>query len=104
MPEQKTLSNIFHDEPSRWGLRGDPYLWREMRDLLGDYAYPSTEEQLTVLLEQTYQQLTGASITSSDAIFVKRLSHGGMSSGYVSPQFWAEKAIPLLLARYRESK
>jgi len=23
------LLSLFVDEPGRWGLRGDPYLWRE---------------------------------------------------------------------------
>jgi hypothetical protein len=104
MQAYKTIAKIFQDEPTRWGLRGDPYLWREMKATLGDYTYPGTEEQLTVLLEQTYQQLTGAALTNQDPIFVERYSHGGMSSGYVSPQFWAEKAIPLLRARYRDTK
>lgn len=104
MPEQKTLSKFFHDQPSRWGLRGDPYLWNEMKDTLGACAYPNTEEQFAMLLEQTYHQLTGASLANPDVIFVERYSHGGMSSGCVSPQFWVEKAIPLLLERYRESK
>jgi len=101
---QKTLSTIFQDVPSPWGLRGDPYLWNEMKDTLGDSAYPDTEEQFTALLEQTYQQLTGAPLANHDVIFIERYSHGGMSSGCVSPQFWVEKAIPLLRARYRESK
>jgi hypothetical protein len=101
--QAKTLSTIFQEQPARWGLRGDVYLWNEMRDTLGGHTYPSTEAQLTVLLEQTYQQLVGAPLGNRDAIFVERYSHGGMSSGYVSPQFWVETAIPLLQARYRET-
>lgn len=104
MQGQKTLSRIFQDEPARWGLRGDPYLWREMKATVDHYAYPDTEEQLTVLLEQIYQQLTGTSLANRDPVFVEKFSHGGMSSGYVSPQFWVEQAIPLLRTRYRESK
>jgi hypothetical protein len=104
MQPSKTLVSLFRDEPSHWGLRGDPYLWQEMKAALGNHIYPSTEEQLTALLEQTYQQLTGTPLNSPDPIFVERYSHGGMSSGYVSPQFWAEKAIPLLRARYRDTQ
>ena len=104
MQTQKTLSEIFQNEPARWGFRGDPFLWREMKGKLGDHEYPETEEQLSLLLEQTYQQLTGASLTDCQPIFIERYSHGGMSSGHVSPQFWAEQAMPMLRARYRESK
>ena len=87
-----------------WGLRGDPCLWDEMKDTLGDYAYPGTEEQFVALLEERYEQLTGVPLTNHEPIFVERYSHGGVSSGYVSPQFWAEKLIPLLQARYQGAK
>jgi ABC-type molybdenum transport system ATPase subunit/photorepair protein PhrA len=50
------------------------------------------------------QHLMGTPLTNRDPIFVERFSHGGMSSGYVSPQFWAETAIPLLRARYRNTQ
>lgn len=104
MSEEKNLLGIFRDEPAQWGLRGDPYLWNEMKDVLGAHPCPGTEEQFTMLFEQTYTQLTGTPFANQDPVFVKRYSHGGMSGGYVSPQFWVEKALPLLLARYRELK
>jgi len=56
MQAQKTLSKIFQDEPARWGFRVDPFLWREMKATLGDYAFPDTGEQI-------YGHLTGASLT-----------------------------------------
>ena len=104
MQEQQDLSKLFQDKPGSWGLRGDPYLWEEMKDTLGACAYPATEEQFTKLVEQTYKQLTGVPLANQESIFIERYSHGGMSSGYVSPQFWIEKVLPLLQARYRQSK
>jgi hypothetical protein len=103
MHADKTIAQLFQEEPTRWGLRGDPHLWRDMQAVLGSYAYPGTKEQLTVLLEQTYQQLVGTPLSDPEPVFVERYSHGGMSSGFVSPQFWAEEAIPLLLSRYRDT-
>lgn len=104
MHTHKTLANLFQDEPRQWGLRGDPYLWQEMQATLGSYAYPSTEEELTALLEETYQHLTGMPLSNRDPVFVERYNHGGMSSGSVSPPFWIETAIPLLRARYRNTR
>jgi hypothetical protein len=103
MQPEKTLARLFEDEPRQWRLRGDPHLWREMKATLESYDYPSTEEQFTTLLEQTYQHLTGMPLSHQEPFFIERFSHGGMSSGYVSPQFWAEIAIPLLRARYRDT-
>lgn len=104
MQAEKTLAQLFQEEPWQWGMRGDPHLWREMRAALGSSAYPSTEEQFTALLEHTYQHLTGRLLTQHEPIYIERYNHGGMSGGYVSPQFWLEKAIPLLQARYRDTK
>jgi hypothetical protein len=42
MQPAKTLADIFQDRPERWGMRGDPHLWREMHAALGSSAYPST--------------------------------------------------------------
>jgi hypothetical protein len=75
-----------------------------MKTVLGNRIYPDTENELAVLLEQTYEQIIGKSITEQDPIFVERYAHGGMSSGQVDPRFWIETGFPLLLARYRETK
>lgn len=98
------LSQLFQDKPTQWSLRGDPYLWDEMAATLKERAYPETEQELAALLEQTYAQLTGAPISNPKPVYVERLSHGGMSSGYVSPEFWIDTGVPLLQARYRDMK
>ena len=98
---QRKLSQLFEEIPARWNLRGDPYLWREMKDTVDQYDYPETEDQFRGLFEQIYEQLTGTSLRGHEPVFVERYSHGGMSSGYVSPEFWREQILPLLLERYR---
>lgn len=35
-------------------------------------------------------------------IYCEKYSHGGMSSGYVSLEFWVEVAIPMLIERLEE--
>lgn len=100
MPRSLQLSALFEEEPFRWGLRGDPYLWRDMGRTLRAVALPQTEAQFVALIESTFEQLTGAPLSSTDYIYVEKYDHGGMSSGYVSPPFWRETALPLLRARY----
>lgn len=102
--ETHTIADLLSPEPPQWGLRGDPHLWRELRESLASTPLPATEDELLALLEATYFQLVGAPISATAPTFVARLSHGGMSSGYVSPEFWRERAIPLLLARFRRSR
>jgi hypothetical protein len=56
------------------------------------------------VITRSYEKLTETPLTHRDPVFVERHSHGGMSSGYMSPQFWLETAIPLLRARYRYTR
>jgi len=93
---------LFVDEPKQWGLRGDPHLWREMKASLKEIAIPLSAEELTVIIEQQFEKLTGQPITTTEIIRIDRLNHGGMSGGCVSTIYWREKAIPLLLQRQSE--
>ncbi|HEY0601812.1 MAG TPA: hypothetical protein VGD58_02820 [Herpetosiphonaceae bacterium] len=103
MSAQHNLASLFETGPRQWGLRGDPHLWREMQSRLAECDYPATEAALMSLLEQIYHELVGVPVTSPEPIFVERFSHGGMSSGYVSPKFWIETGFPLLCSRYRDA-
>ena len=84
-------------------MRGDPYLWREMRDRFQDVPLPATVDELAGLIEAAFESLANRPISTGDPVFVARYDHGGMSSGQVSPDFWRDTAIPLLRARLGES-
>lgn len=94
------LASLFEQKPSGWGLRGDPYLWDEMRSYFDETPLPPSTRELAALIETAFASLTGHSISETDPIFVERFSHGGMSSGQISAKFWKETAIPLLCSRY----
>lgn len=99
MERHSTVATLFQDEPQRWGLRGDPYLWREMRRDFEGIECPTTSESLTSLIEGAFEELTGFPISHAAPFYVEKYSHGGMSSGYVDPKFWRETAVPLLQGR-----
>ncbi|MET7142781.1 hypothetical protein M3S04_14230 [Xanthomonas sp. PPL139] len=95
------MAGLFQDEPPTWGGRGDPYLWEEMASTLVGVPLPATSAQCEALLAGTFARLVGTALddASVESVFVPRLSHGGMSSGYVSLVFWRATAMPLLRAR-----
>jgi hypothetical protein len=99
MGRPSTVAVLFQLEPQRWGYRGDPYLWREMRQQLEGVACPATPDSLTSIIEEAFEDLTGFPLSHADPIYVEKYSHGGMSSGYVYPKFWRETVIPLLRSR-----
>lgn len=75
--------------------------WAEMSDVLAGVPLPPTEGELVQLLEHTFARLVRAPIGSPESsIFVKRYSHGGMSTGLVSFAFRQEIGLPLSRARY----
>ena len=64
-------------------------------------AFPESEQALEQLLEAEFQRLTGFPVTHAAPVFLAKYDHGGMSSGGVSPQFWRETGIPVLVDLYR---
>ena len=101
MTAQVNLSNLFDNKPRQWGLRGDPYLWDEMQEHFLNVAFSGSEEEFQSLLEQAYEQLTGHPLNHESSFFIPRYDQGGMSSGHVSPNFWIDTGIPLLLERFK---
>jgi len=95
-----TVGQLFEDEPTQWGLRGDPHLWRAMRAQLSSTPLPSLASDLVEQIEQAFQRLTGHPLSTSTTFHLREFSHGGMSSGAISPEFWREEALPLLRARH----
>lgn len=100
MEKSGTIAGLFKEEPFRWGLRGDPYLWREMRVQFNETPLPASTRELAALIEEAFTSLTGHPLSETEAFHIERFSHGGMSSGMVSPKFWRESAIPLLQERF----
>ena len=94
------ICELFDPEPRQWALRGDPFLWREMREHFHSATLPPSAEALQSVLEQAFQFLTGHPLSHAEPIFLARHSHGGMSSGRVVPEFWRSTAFPLLVSRF----
>lgn len=94
------IGDLFLDRPEQWGMRGDPYLWDEMATALAHDPIPASDAALHVRLADVFRRLTGVSMSEPvEMIKVERFKHGGMSSGFVYPEFWLEQAIPLLTRR-----
>jgi hypothetical protein len=96
-------SALFDPEPGTWGLRGDPWLWRDLRAHLGDRAIPPSASELISLLHTAFRELTGIDLTSdtNSSVYQAQYAHGGMSSGLISLHTWREQLIPLLAERAR---
>ena len=95
----KRSSILLEDEPTQWGLRGDPLLWREMKARLGAISIAVAPDDLERILHELFEELTGKTLNEHEPIFVKRYDRGGMSSGMVCPEFW-RAAVAATVSRY----
>lgn len=97
------ISELFEEEPIQWGLRGEPLLWRELKEAFKEIDIPSTPQALQLLIEKAYEKSTGYSIDHQESFHIERFRSHGMSSGSISPTFWIKTAIPLLVTRHVKS-
>lgn len=100
MTQPHTVAQLFEEEPLQWGLRGDPYLWQRMREHFAKTPLPAQVTELERQVTQAFLELTGRPLSTPEPFHMDELAHGGMSSGFVSPEFWREQGLPLLRGRH----
>ena len=89
-------------EPKQWGLRGDPFLWKELRELFFTEGLPRTAQEFLARLEDAFWKLTGSALSTESSALIQRYDQGGMSSGHVDPEWWRTTGIPLLTSRFTD--
>lgn len=97
-----TMSDLFFPKPARWGLRGDPVLWRELLLRGQKVALPETLHEVETLLENLIGEVLERDwpqIREQEHVHHPSLDRGGMSGGHIHVATWRERLIPLLLAR-----
>jgi len=97
------MASLFDPEPETWGLRGDPYLWRALREHLSGTDIPASADKVVSLLHAAFAELTDLDLTSDTAssAYQAQYAHGGMSSGMISLDTWRQRLIPFLAERAR---
>ena len=95
------MSALFDPEPQVWGLRGDPHLWRALREHLSGTDLPSSADEVASLLQAACAELARIDLASDPAssAYREQYAHGGMSSGMISLDTWRQKLMPLLIER-----
>lgn len=104
-----TVGSLFDRPPVQFGLRGDAYLWRELRAEFAPTPQPSDWYSLRQLITDAIEQILGTPLTPSAAgrwddsttVHVPEFDPGhGMSAGTVHIPWWIHTGIPILLDRY----
>lgn len=92
--------STFYPTPEKWGLRGDFYLWENLRGAMKKGTPTNNVEKFEAKLIKLFREKTGRSLFYKDIIYIDKYAHGGMSSGMISTDWWRNEAIPLLISRY----
>ena len=94
------VSDIF-EEPKKWGLRGDPFLWEYLKDYYSNTKIPYSVENLENDIFTIFKKFTGEFPQKNKNFFVKDFESkfGGLSNGNLSSDFWLNTAIPILSER-----
>lgn len=100
--KERTAAKFFEHPPKQWGLRGDPFLWDEIKSSFEKINLPVSSSEFERLLHKSFKQLTGEKPEQGKTIFIERYNSGAMSGGFVSCDFWMEKGFSLLIQRYIE--
>jgi hypothetical protein len=95
------VSALFDPAPHNWGLRGDPWLWRDLCEHLAGQDIPASASELTGLLHAAFRDLTGIDLAADPAsmAYRERYTHGGLSSGMISLDTWRARLMPMLAER-----
>lgn len=93
------FGDLFQDEPKQWGLRGDPHLWRDLREKLESVECPNNIVAAQRILENLFWEATGQTLTFCEDFYIENYGNGGMSSGQISGEFWRTRGFPLVLER-----
>lgn len=96
------LSELFLERPTQFGLRGDKYFWDYLEMFFSKIEFPYSEKSLTEDIYQIFYNVCGEHLRTDVRFYVEEFSHGGMSSGQLSGEFWIDKGIPLIVSRYRK--
>jgi O-acetyl-ADP-ribose deacetylase len=103
-----TVGALFNRPPTQFGLRGDAYLWRELRARFAETPVPEHWHTLRTLITGAIEEILGepldagaAGRESGPAIYVRAFDPGhGLSAGAVHAQWWRQTGVPILLDRY----
>ena len=96
----RTVGDLMAWEPAGGGLRGDPDLWRALRDRLAAAVVTGDGDQVALLLGEGFREVVGVEVDDPrESVYVAGPAVGGLSSGRVHLPTVRDRLIPLVVER-----
>jgi hypothetical protein len=102
IPSYRHLLRI---KPETFGARGDTYLWDDIEAYFGNDELPMLWAEFVASIYTAFEELTGKTVFVDKWFHVEKYAHGGMSSGFVEPNYWREggNGMEFLRGRYEKT-
>ena len=102
--EMNLVESIFEEKPVQWGLRGDPYMWKELKKSLSGFTEHLNQIEFETELEKQFYDFIAreGKRKSNDTVWFKSFPQLGMSGGSISLTWWQEIGLPLIKSKYKE--
>jgi hypothetical protein len=94
-------ASVFSEVPNCWGLKGDSFLWEEMKKHFSKTAEMPSERRFLDELYHAFKMLTGRSANSAHIFYMDRYEGEHITSGMVDPRSWDRVVFPMLISRFR---
>ena len=90
---------LFEPAPDKWGLRGDPHLWKDMQHAFRSVWLPISAEEFTKNSTIYLKKSPAKGCPSHAGPACPGMAAGGMSGEQVSGAFWLNEVLPMLVER-----
>ncbi len=102
--QPSAVGDLFERTPVQFGMRGDSYLWSELRSTFADTALPDTWFDLRQLVQGAIERRIGQRLSEfadPPTVYIPEFDPGrGMSAGQVFIPWWVRTGIPIILDRF----
>lgn len=96
------INQIFDTKECFWGLRGDPYLWENLKKEMSQIKIELTPDDFNKLLDEKFNDIIDnkGKVVLKDQVYFENYPQHGMTGGLVSLEWWKKTGLPLLKERY----
>lgn len=101
-----SIGSLFDRDPSQWGLRGDPYVWRALRAHFATTPLPADRWEFERLIRAEADAIVGVPLRGrEEPVHLTEFDPGhGMSAGAVMPRWWNDTGIRILIDRFEATR
>jgi hypothetical protein len=99
------IKSLFEIKPDKWVLRGDSYLWEDIKICLLQIKKLLSPTNFDFCIDRIFDSiiLSNGEYLETDKIYFKSYPQEGISAGIVDRNWWMNIGLPLLKNRFKKN-